>query len=425
MLPTLGRISAPLLVAVQPARTNDPHALMRRIGAAGRALVAERVRTATLSLPAGLPEETAQAVILGLHRSLYRFDRYRSRAGSPAPRVTVTGASAAWRSAAEQAVPLAEGIALARDLINTPAEDMGPDELEEAARKVAHDAGLRITVHDAKACRRMGMGAITAVGRASARPPRMIVLEYRGGPKPGDALALCGKGIVFDTGGLDLKSADSMLLMKKDMGGAATLLGVAWAVGRLRPSRPVRFYLAVAENAIGGNAIRPGDVVRALDGTTIEIGNTDAEGRLVLADAVSLAVREKAARIVDAATLTGAALVALGRIRVPLVGNDDRLLSDIEAAAQASGEKVWRFPSDDEYKDLFKSKIADLKNTGRAGEGAGVLTGGLFIGHFAGKTPWAHLDMSPASWSDGAHDLGPAGATGVLVATLTRLAVAP
>ncbi len=394
---------------------------MRRFGAAARALLRERAGTAAITIPRNFEPDTALAVVLGLTRGLYRFERYKTSKSTPPPKLTLTHEAAAWRSAAKLALPVADGITLCRDLINTPAEDMGPDELEAAARRVARQAGLSIKVFDAKQCKRLGMGALCAVGRASARPPRMIVLEHRGGTKRGDMLALAGKGICFDTGGLNIKSADGMLMMKKDMGGAATVLGAALAIGKRNPKRNVRFYLAVAENSIAGNAIRPGDIVCTLDGTTVEIGNTDAEGRLVLADAVALAVKDGATRIVDVATLTGAALTALGRVRVPLVGNDERLMAAVEDAAAFTGERVWRMPNDDDYKDQFKGKLADLKNVGKGGE-AGVLAGGLFIGHFAGKVPWAHLDISPASWADAENDLGPEGATGTMVATLARLA---
>ncbi len=418
---TLGMMPYKLLVAIQKPERDGPAALSESFGAAGRALLGEHVASAALTLPTKADPSTAEAMVLGLGRALYRFDRYQTQAPPPMPSVTIAAPSAAWAQHGRRALALVDGVSLTRDLINTPAEDMGPDELEEAARRVAKNGGLRVRVLSASRCAQMGMGALTAVGRASTRPPRLISLEYRGAPRSKEVLVLAGKGICFDTGGLDLKPADGMLLMKKDMGGAAAVLGAALAIGRIKPKRNVRFYLAVAENSVSGNAIRPGDILTALDGTTIEIGNTDAEGRLVLADAVSLAVREGATRIIDVATLTGAALIAFGRIRVPLMATDDALRARIEAAADAVGEQVWPMPGDPEYRDQIKSKIADIKNVGKGRE-AGVIAAGLFIAHFAGAVPWAHLDISPAAWAESANDLGPEGATGVMVPTLTRVA---
>ncbi len=422
VVPTLGLADETLLVAAKPPDPPTAHGWAKRAGGAMRALVREHATAARIAPPPGLDAAFAGAFVEGLGRGLYAYDRYRSAPPPAGPRVVLDAPAGALRDAARRALPVVEGTWLARDLVNTPAEDMGPDELEQAARLVARRAGLRVRVLDARELARLGLRALLAVGRASPRAPRLVVLEHAGAGRRAPVLALAGKGVAFDTGGLNVKSAAGMELMKKDMGGAAAVLGVAWAVGRLAPKRNVRFYLALAENAIAGNALRPGDVLTALDGTTIEVGNTDAEGRLLLADTVALAVREGAARVVDAATLTGAALVALGRTRVPLLGNDDDLLAEVERCAERSGEKVWRLPSDPEYRDGFKSKIADLRNTGKGGE-AGVMAGGLFIGHFAGRTPWAHLDISPASWSDAAHDLGPDGATGAMVATLARLAL--
>ncbi len=418
---TLGLHPAVVAIALERVRGAGPLPLMKRYGAAARALVREHAHRAVVVVPDDLPPECAEPLLLGLTRGLYRFDRYRTHKEPDLPHVELRVPSAAWVRAAKRALPVAEAVWLTRDLVNTPAEDMGPAELEAVARRIARRMKMSVRVLDARRCAARGLRALHAVGRASTRPPRLVVLEYAGAPRSDEVLALAGKGVVFDTGGLDIKSAGGMELMKKDMGGAATVLGAAWVVGKLRPRRNVRFYLPIAENAISGNALRPGDVITAFDGTTVEVGNTDAEGRLILGDAVALAVDEGATRVVDAATLTGAALVALGRVRVPLVGNDDALLGAVEAAADACGERVWRFPADKEYRDQIESRVADLRNTGKAGE-AGVIAGALFIGHFARQVPWAHLDISPASWADAAGDFGPAGATGTMVATLARLA---
>ncbi len=421
---TLGHMSHEIVVAWEtPDEGWTARTLQNRIAAVCRALAREGAKRATVLVPARIPAALIPRVVVGAHLGLYRFDRYKSGEKKTRPSIALVFANAEQARAAKAGVPIGEAIALARDLVNTPAEHMGPSELEAAARRVARDAGLRIRVLNAARCARMGMGALTAVGRASDDPPRLVVLEYLGAPRSKDVLALAGKGICFDTGGLDIKPPSGMELMKKDMAGAAAVLAAASAVARLKPKANVRFYLAIAENAVAGNAFRPGDIVTALDGTTIEVRNTDAEGRLVLADAVALAVREGATRIVDVATLTGAALIALGRVRIPLIGTDEALLAAVEAAADAAGERVWRLPSDKEYWKHIRSKIADIQNVGRARE-AGAISAGLFIGHFAKKVPWAHLDISPASWSEGDHDSGPEGATGASTGLLVALACA-
>ncbi|MDQ7008176.1 MAG: leucyl aminopeptidase family protein [Acidobacteriota bacterium] len=419
VIPSLGLHPANLLVVLKPPAGDAPEALTRAWGAAGRKLVAEGVTRATAVVPENAAPDNARPLVLGLGRALYRFERYQENP-SPLPKVGLVSPSPAWSRQARAAFAVLEGVLLTRDLVNTPAEDMGPAELEAAARDVARSTGMKIRVLSAARCRKMGMGALTAVGRASTREPRMIVLEHRGRPRERGFFAFAGKGIVFDTGGLDLKPPAGMLLMKKDMGGAATVLGAALALGGLKVRHNLRFYLAVAENAVAGNAIRPGDVITALDGTTIEIANTDAEGRLVLADAIALAVREGAHHVLDAATLTGAAMIALGRIRVPMMANRDDFAARLEAAADRAGERVWRLPMDPEYRDQVRSKIAVLKNVGKGRE-AGTIAAGVFLEHFAAGRPWAHLDISPASWSDSAGDLGPEGATGTMVPTLTSL----
>lgn len=417
---TLGKLPFPLLVALRAPNWESPLAVTTRFGRAARALVAERTRSASIALPGELPDAAAAPIVLGLARGGYRFDRYRPTR-VPSCRIAIAAPRRSFELAGRNALPVAEGIELARDLVNTPAEEMGPDEVEAAARRVADAAGLAIRVLDRRQLERAGAGALLAAGRASPRAPRIVILEHRGAGPRGGWLAFAGKGVTFDTGGLNLKSTEGMALMKKDMAGAATVLGAALAAGRRRVPRNLRFYLALAENAVAGNALRPGDVVRALDGTTVEIGNTDAEGRLVLGDTVALAVREGAERVLDVATLTGAALVALGRVRVPLLGNDPEWLAEVERASDEAGERVWRFPTDPEYREAIRSRIAQIRNTGKRNE-AGVIAGGLFIGHFAGRTPWAHLDISPASWAESDGDLGPSGATGVMVPTLARLA---
>jgi leucyl aminopeptidase len=295
---------------------------------------------------------------------------------------------------------------------------MGPEEFEKTVKKAARGSGLKIKVLEEKDCKDMGMGCLTAVGAGSHRPSKMLILDWKGTQKAKgktSVQALCGKGICFDTGGLNVKPDKSMLLMRKDMGGAATVAAAMIAIAKLNGEKAVRAYLPLAENALGPEAFRPGDILTACDGTTVEIGHTDAEGRLVLADAIALAVRDGAKSITSVATLTGAALVALGRIHVPVMGDkkEVQLLLD---GAQQCGEKAWQLPLEDEHHQMVKGKFADLNNAGN-GE-AGCITAGAFLKHFAGDTPFAHCDISPASWKPSAHSLGAEGATGTWINTL-------
>ncbi len=417
VLPSLGLLPQPVIAAMRAPRWDDAVEARRRGGALARALTAERVGSAAIAA-VGLSEP----FLVGLDQGTYAWDRYQSRPASRlAELMLLAPQSAAQAALLAAAQNQATWIARCRDLVNLPAEELGPEEFVAMARPLARAAGVKLRLLDERACTRLGMGCLLAVGRASPRRPRMLVLELTGRGKV-PPLALCGKGVCFDTGGLNLKNAEGMSLMRKDMAGAASVLcALLAAAARGRPQRTVRAYLPLVENCIGSRAFRPGDVLRALDGTTVEIGNTDAEGRLILADAIALAKREGAGEIVSVATLTGAALAALGRIHVPLMATDEALAARILAAAQVSGEKLWRLPLDHEHKAIIRGQVAQLNNAPGGGE-AGCITAGAFVAHFAGDTPFAHLDISPASWMPKAWELGPPGATGTIVTTLMGLA---
>ena len=421
VIPSLGLIGQPLVAAVRSPRWDDAVETRRRGGAAARALLGERCGSAALVLPAGTPEAGLGTLLTGFVQGTYVWDRYQKEPASRLEELVVLSTAPGMAKLATAAAGLAGWIARARDLTNMPAEDLGPDEFEAEARVVAKAAGLGLRVLDERACTKLGMGCLLAVGRASPRRPRLLVLELKGRSSAAP-LALCGKGVCFDTGGLNLKGGDGMLLMRKDMGGAAAVLcalSAAAAIGK--PQTTVRAYLPLVENCIGSRAFRPGDVLRACDGTTVEIGNTDAEGRLILADAIALARREGAGAIVSVATLTGAALTALGRIHVPLMATDDTLANRILAAGFETGEKLWRLPMDHEHRAIIRGQVAQLNNAPAGGE-AGCITAGAFVAHFAGQVPFAHLDISPCSWMPKPWELGPAGATGTSVTTLARLA---
>jgi leucyl aminopeptidase len=322
---------------------------------------------------------------LGWALASYRFDRYRKSE----PKVVRLALGLGGE--VERASTVAAAIFLARDLINTPAADLGPAELAEAAAGVAARFGARFSAIEAEALLDQNYPAVHAVGRASIRPPRVIDLAW--GEPNAPKLTLVGKGVCFDTGGLDLKTASNMQLMKKDMGGAAVTLALAQAVMALALPVRLRLLIGAVENSVSGSSFRPGDVLRTRKGLTVEIGNTDAEGRLVLADLLAEADRERPALLVDCATLTGAARVALGPDLPALFTPDDGLADDLLAAGRSAFEPLWRLPLHASYRDLIDSPIADLNNTGKAGA-AGAITAALFLERFVTETSaWAHLDI--------------------------------
>jgi leucyl aminopeptidase len=295
--------------------------------------------------------------------------------------------------------------------------------LAETARTIAREAGLRIRVFDRAACERMGMGAFLGVNRGSVEPPRFIHLTYVPRRPARRRIALVGKGITFDSGGLDLKTAEGMERMKGDMSGAAAVLGVLKVLPRLRPAVEVHGLIAATDNMPSGSATKPGDVLRAMNGKTIEVNNTDAEGRLTLADAIAYARKEiKPHEIVDVATLTGACSIALGSLCAGAMSNDAALQDRVLAAAARAGERLWPLPLIDEYREGLRSEVADLRNTGpRPG---GAITAGLFIREFAGDTPWVHLDIAGVAFTDKELAYAPKGGVGFGARTLIEFVLA-
>ncbi|HET7265365.1 MAG TPA: leucyl aminopeptidase [bacterium] len=373
---------------------------------------------------AGSPAERVRAAAEGAGLAGYRFDKYRT-AEDKGPDDAVLLAQGD-RKALEGAVGLA-GIAVAatcraRDLVNEPANVITPAALADLARDIAKRDGLGCRVIELDEARKMGMGLFAAVAAGSDQPPKFIVLDYKpaSGARDSRTVALCGKGITFDTGGYSIKTASGMATMKTDMAGAAAVLGAMGALKEL--AVPVRVLgIAVAtENMISGRATRPGDIVRGLGGKTVEINNTDAEGRLVLGDAVAYAVREGVSEIIDLATLTGACVVALGDHTAGLMANDQPLADRLLAAATASGEQLWQLPMYEEYAEAMRGEFTDLKNS--AGRAAGAERGASFIAAFAGTTPWAHLDIAGPAFAEDRK--GPPyvalGGTGYGVRTLLR-----
>jgi leucyl aminopeptidase len=325
----------------------------------------------------------SRLAVLGLALGLYRFQRYRD---SDAKHIRLEPPAGIDTTDLTRII---EGVTLARDLINTPANDMGPDDLDQAARTLAarHGADVRTLVGDQLAA---PFPLIHAVGRAASRPPRLIDLNW--GEAAAPKVALLGKGVTFDTGGLDIKPESAMLIMKKDMGGAACVLGLAHMVMDRRLPVRLRVVIPAVENAISGSAFRPLDIYRSRKGLTVEIGNTDAEGRLILADCLALADEEKPDLIFDLATLTGAARVALGPDLPPFYTEDDALAAELAACGLAENDPLWRMPLWRGYENMLDSKVADVRNAG-SGNFAGSITAALFLEKFVAAKSWTHIDL--------------------------------
>ncbi len=376
---------------------------------------------------AGLDARVAgQVSAEGIGLGLYTFDKYKGSSDSGTiESVNVVEFDAdkvgAVEGGAHDGLVIADAVNLAREMGNEPANFMTPTRMAEIAVEVGREHGMDVTVLERSDMESLGMGALAGVAQGTEEPPKFIVIKYAGDPDhPGNSLGLLGKGITFDSGGLDLKSASGMLTMKSDMSGGACVIGAMRAIGTLRPRINVWGIIPATENMPGRRAQRPGDVVRAMNGKTIEIGNTDAEGRLVLADALCYAVENGLSRIVDVATLTGAVRVALGDGATGVFGNDQAWVDRIVAAGAAVGERMWQLPTYDSYKADYSSDIADIKNTG--GVGAGAITGALIIGEFAGESQWAHLDIAATTRVTTTGGINPKGSTGVPVRTLVQLA---
>ena len=417
---------AVLLVGLGPKADVDATTIRRALGRA--ATPARRFGTVSTTLPQVLgsrhTEDGVQAAVEGLLLGSYRFDRYRTKPtkGEADLRRVVVHVPERWdakvaRAAASGGRVIAESVRWARDLVNTPAGDMPPAEIAREAQRMARSVGLTCKVWSEAQLEHGGFGGILGVGQGSVNPPRMIELRYEGGGRQ-RAIALTGKGIAFDSGGLSIKDAKGMESMKDDMGGAASILGTMRALALLKPKVNVIAAIPCAENLPSGSAIKPGDVITHRGGTTSEVLNTDAEGRLVLADALAYLAERKPELIVDTATLTGACMVALGDRITGAMGNDRDLIEELRNAGEASGESIWELPLYREYRRLIDSSVADIKNIGERWGGA--ITAAWFLAEFVGDVPWVHLDIAGPAYTDRAHDLGPRGATGVPVRTLVR-----
>src|SRR2546422_2934209 len=359
--------------------------------------------------------------VLGTREAFYRFDQLKSQKKSPEPalaKVTLPlPPAAALAQALAEAQATADGMELARTLGNLPSNICTPTYLAEQAKKLAQQFKLQLEVLERKDMEKLGMGAFLAVTSASHQPPKLIVLRYSGAAKSAKPLALVGKGITFDTGGISLKPAGEMDEMKFDMSGAGSVLGAIRALAGMKAPVNVVGIIPACENMPGGHAIKPGDVVTTLSGQTVEILNTDAEGRLILCDALAYAERFKPEMVVDIATLTGACVIALGHIATGLFANDQKLADELRAASEDAWDRVWQMPLWEDYQEQLRSNFADMANIG--GRPGGSITAASFLARFTRKLRWAHLDIAGTAWKSGREK----GSTGRPVPLLVRFAL--
>jgi leucyl aminopeptidase len=346
-------------------------------------------------------DDITRSFVVGAMARNYRYNDYKTKDVRPGPaaKISLYGESRVIARGIEKGVVSGEAQGLARDLVNRPGGDLTPEDFAREARAVAKKHRLAVKVFDERELKKAKMNAILAVGQGSHHPPRLVMVSYKGAKRDRPDLVLVGKGITFDSGGISLKPGEKMDEMKDDMSGAAAVLMATAAAARLKLKVNVTAVLALAENLPGGGAQRPGDVIRTASGLTVEVKNTDAEGRLVLADALHFATTLKPRiGIVDLATLTGACTIALGSQAIGLMGNNEELLAKVGAAALASGERTWLLPLWDEYDELVESQIADVLNTSTRRE-AGTIVGGVFLKNFVGAAAWAHLDIASVAWT--------------------------
>ncbi len=376
----------------------------------------------------GEAREIAAQAMQGVVTSLFELDKYKTKDKNDKAidtfAVCVEGANEKeLKAGLERGEIIGESINFTRDLSNEPPNILTPTEMARRAQQMAKEVGLKCEILDEARMEKMGMGSLLSVSKGSEEPAKLIVLRYE--PKKstgakGELTALVGKGITFDTGGISIKPAEGMDAMKYDMTGGGTVIGTMRAIGLLKPTVPVLGIVAAVENMPDGKATRPSDVVTAMTGKTVEILNTDAEGRLILADAVAYAEQQGATRIVDMATLTGAVIIALGDHNTAVLGNDEELVREIIDCGKEVGENFWQLPIGKEYSRAIKSDIADIKNIG-GGRKAGTIIGAVFIQEFVDKAKWAHLDIAGTAWADDTKPHQSKGPTGVAIRTLLRM----
>jgi leucyl aminopeptidase len=426
----VGLKAARLLLVGAGKREQFSNATLRKVaGAALRYLKSRSVKNFAFLVREGqATEEFAQAIAEGALTANFETDKYKTdkKNEKNIDTVSIAGYSDAERVVGDKGLAkgriIADAQNFARDLVNEPSNKLTPRILAQKAEAMAKEAGLAVEVLDEKKIADLKMGALLSVSQGGPEPPRVMVVTYTpANPKPGaPVIGLVGKAVTFDTGGISIKPADGMEKMKYDMAGGATMLGVMRALAALKPSVKVICVVPSTENMPGGTAQKPGDIQTAMSGKTIEVLNTDAEGRLILADGIHYAKQLGATHLIDAATLTGAIVVALANVNVGVFGSDQPFTDKLLASAKATGEKMWQMPIDDDYRDFIKGSFADIQNIS-SGKGGGAITGAMFIKEFTGDSPWIHLDIAGTAWNDDVKPWLAKGPTGVALRTLVHL----
>jgi leucyl aminopeptidase len=386
--------------------------------------IKEAATSINLNLIPRKKDQVAQAVAEGSLLGLYQYtpfktvDREDLKDMEQLNIITDEKDFSLIESAIKKAQIITQAVYFARDLVSAPSNEMTPSIMAQKAREIARKKNVSCKVLDKEKMKEMGMNALLAVASGSNEEPKFIILEYSGGKKSAAPIVLVGKGLTFDSGGISIKPSDKMEEMKSDMSGGAAVMGVIMAAADLHLPLNIIGFIPATENMPGGTAYKPGDILKSYSGKTIEVLNTDAEGRLILADALAYASEFKPEAVIDVATLTGACIVALGDDVIGMLGTDDKLKSEIDRAAQATGELVWELPLWEGYHELIKSDIADYKNS--SGRSAGTITAAAFLSKFAGNTPWVHLDIAGPAWTNKEKTYIPKGASGVAVRLLVE-----
>lgn len=432
ILPTYGKILAKRIMLVGLGKKKDavPDRIRQAAGTTASTLRGMGISEGTGVMDSiDIPQPAAewyQAYIEGALLALYRYQKYKTvppeeQQEFKALTLLLSGREELGpaREAVKHGQIIADAVCFTRDLVNTPAQDKTPGVLADTAKKMSREVGIQCKVLSLPEIKKLGMGGLLGVSQGSAQPPKFIILEYNAHVKNQDTVVFVGKGITFDSGGICLKQSKDMDIMKSDMSGGAAVMGAMKAISRMKFPQHVVGLIPCAENMPSGSAIKPGDIIKFYSGKTAEVANTDAEGRLILADALAYAEKYKPSAVIDLATLTGSCVVALGTVVTGMLGNNEELKRRVKIAGEKTWERVWELPLWEEYQEQIKSDIADIKNVG--GPYAGAITAACFLSKFTEKYPWVHLDIAGTSWCEKNNAYTQKGASGVGVRLLVQL----